>query len=283
MGRSISTIGGSRRSSAPGSLPSAVSGALRALCKAAAPRLARGLEAFVCRSTPGNQGAQWQLQVRPRGEIQETRYSAIGDSVSPSGGWGREGTALPNWVLVDPRGFGSLRGSSTRARGNGSWLQESGALGPGPRRTHPWDARTTGCPSLAPSASVSTSAHWGRRLLSPSPSTSATGQGSLGTGGGSLAGRQAVFGQEAWPCCWVTREVGRCCSEICVRLGHQATIPRPGASELRAVPGCLTQVFSSLYLFILSGGVRGSEKWAVSTVGGTGRKCQNGVSPLLTH
>lgn len=128
-------IGGSRRSSALGSLPSAVSGGLRALCKAAAPRLARGLEVFVCRSTPGNQGAQWLLQVRPRGEIQGTRNSAIGDSVSPSGGWGRERTALPNWVLLEPRGFGSLGGSSTRARGNGSWLRESGARDPGPRRT----------------------------------------------------------------------------------------------------------------------------------------------------
>lgn len=43
------------------------------------------------------------------------------------------------------------------------------------------------------------------------------------------------------------------------------------------------QVFSSLYLFILSGWVRGSEGWAVSTVGGTGGKYQNGVSPHLIH
>lgn len=238
----------SRRSSAPGSLLSAVSGGLRALCKVAAPRLARGLEAFVCRSTPGNQGAQRQLQVRPRGDPGDSELGHRGLNFP----FGRMGTGADSATELGPAGPARFRIST--------WELHASAreriLAPGIRsarsrtQTHPWDARTTGCTSLAPSASVSTSAQWGRRLLSPSPSTSPTGQGVPGDRGWSLAGLPAVFGQEAWPCCWVTREVGRCCSEICVRLVHQATIPRPGASELRAVPGCLTQVFpfyTSLY------------------------------------
>lgn len=163
--------------------------------------------------------------MRPGGESQGTWSLAFGDSVSPSGGWGRERAALPDWVLLGPRGFGSPRGSSTRARGDGSWLRESGARDHRPSRTPGTPGqRDALVPPLRPQSPPPHSGGVG--FGPPSPGTSPTGQGSRGDRGVVLGGAAGGVWQEAWPCCLVTREVGHCCSEICVRLGHQATTPR---------------------------------------------------------
>lgn len=111
-------IGGFTEAPPPGARPSAISDGLRALCKAGTPRLARGLEAFVCRSTPGNQGAWCLLQVRlGRRLVGGVKLSLWGLSFP----FGRVRTRANNAAGLAPEGPARLqispRGSYTRARG----------------------------------------------------------------------------------------------------------------------------------------------------------------------
>lgn len=123
-------IGGFHRSSAPEARPSVVSDGLRALCKADTPRLARGLEAFVCRSTPGNQGARCQLQVRLGQELQGGVKLNLWGLSFP---FGRVGTRADSAEGLGPAGPTRLqispRGSATRAWGRivalGVWSARS--------------------------------------------------------------------------------------------------------------------------------------------------------------
>jgi hypothetical protein len=186
-------IGGFHRSSAPEARPSVLSDGLRALCKADTPRLARGLEAFVCRSTPGNQGARCQLQVRLGQELQGGVKLNLWGLSFP---FGRVGTRADSAEGLGPAGPTRLqispRGSATLARGRivalGVWSARSPAA--------PWDAATPGRPSPAYPASVSTSAQWGRGLLCPAPvhPLPGKGPGGLGVVIGGVAGGVWVAG-----------------------------------------------------------------------------------------
>lgn len=141
---------------------------------------------------------------------------------------GRMGTGAGSAAGLGPAGPARLRISTweLHARARGRIVAPGVRSARSPTQPHPWDAGTTGCPGPAPSASISTSAQWGRGLRSSKPRHLAYRAGVPGDRGVVLGGAAGGVWQEAWPCCLVTREVGHCCSEICVRLGHQATTPR---------------------------------------------------------
>lgn len=166
------------------------------------------------------------------------------------------------------------RGDRSYLRESAAWIEDSAAPLGGQDSQTPWSCRSglsLHLRAVGAWASVLQPLHVVYRARVP------------GDRGWSLAGLWTVFGKEAWPCCLVTREVGRCSSGICVRLVYPATTPGPSSLRTSRRPGMPNASFLFLFfLFILSGRGRGQRGVGclLSGRGRAGWSCQNRASHL---
>ena len=233
-GGRLSAFGEASETPPPGGRTPPVRGGSRGFCKKSPPRPAPGLEAFVCRSTPGNHPARWLPAGETRGGARGGSGAGSGPSLGLSfsvGGMGRE-RRQHRWAPIHRDGAAldlSHVEISREREGDRSPLWEwEGVLD---RRSDP-SPNPAGCefPQSAPSGLSLHLRTLGALALFRclrQGLVAGDGRGPEGIWRWSLAGPRVVFGLEVWSGSCGYGEVGLLCPGICVRFTHPATARAP--------------------------------------------------------